>query len=170
MACCKKGNGASKHLDYFAVATVIGTIIVTGVVLTGFWTSSWVVVDPEKYPASVPSFNIFFHKLGLWEICLRLYRPGSPYAYQKFSMMCESVISTTNQNFHAPGNFFHSVPRYMSSFNRMVIFSISNRYPSFVQYRPRSGHHCCNNHSDYVGMRTNSKSSLGLGGSFHGGG
>ncbi|XP_055353215.1 uncharacterized protein LOC129599101 [Paramacrobiotus metropolitanus] len=110
-------------LDYVSVGTVILTILVAALTLTGFWTSSWLVVDSEMHPEMVPSFRMLFHKIGLWEICFRMYQnTGNP--YQRYSVMCDSVIVNTNPNYRNPDFMLATQVLYSTGMGVVIIATV----------------------------------------------
>ncbi|OQV21949.1 hypothetical protein BV898_04161 [Hypsibius exemplaris] len=87
----------------FMALTVSLTVIVMALVTTAFWTASWMVFDDGSrvFPKPVMPFKLPFHKLGLWDICFRLYQPGNPWA--RYSVLCELMVKMPDFKASVPG-------------------------------------------------------------------
>jgi hypothetical protein len=87
----------------FMAGTVCLTVIVVTLVTTAFWTASWLVIEDTSriMPKPIMPFKLPFHKMGLWDICLRLYQLGNPYS--QFSVLCEPIIKLPDFQSAIPG-------------------------------------------------------------------
>ena len=95
------------------------TVLVDALITTAFWTASWMVFDDTAamVPKPVMPFRLPFHKLGLWDLCFRLYQRGNP--FNPFSVVCELMVKMPNFQASVPGNNFSShifIPCDLKSF------------------------------------------------------